>query len=549
MSKSKHLLLAFLPVIVYSNNANATPVTDLPLGHFEMQIDYALSPGTPDAGWQFSVSYNTSGDFSTPNGTIRLDTDDTTIVALPETELALPASVSIPGFATSGDTIWLLPQSNNPGQIFLGLRTIIPAGIFQSSINGNYFPNPQGNIIIELIGLSGTGADAGGHFAMWETNGIGTVEMHFNSTDGFDANDKLEPVPIGAHSHYNWAFTEPGNYAATFRASARINPGQPDAFQDTQGTFDLNFSVPFSSIADGAAELRLAMDAVPAPASIKPLNETVEYAPGHAVMTTQAVEIGGALRPYAFQIIPVVDTALPEAHRVGISGIEPIAYPAGTIAAADEIEILGVYGPGSLQQLTEGGNRYFAFSNSGIYRVQLRAVGMQQGSNVYGPPFELVFLAGLDADYDFAAWADSYERTHGLNSGSLQDDGSDWDKDGVPDVIEYQLFWEGLDPAVADAAKLPRPDPSDPDRIIIFHRDTFKDRLNRNTQNIVLEHSEDLSSWLGWSDRVPGEPLEQLETGDELGNAYGRIHRRSLRLPADDVPQNSFFRWRIDPAQ
>jgi surface-anchored protein len=546
MNKVKSILLLCAALPCATHTMGATPPTDLLLGHFEPHIDYEVTPGDPDAGWRFSISYDVSGNFTPDSdGVVRLDPAATTIVATPETEMVLP--VPILGFANAGDTIWQLPQRNDPGKIFLGWRTIIPNGIFQRSFNGFFQPDGQGNIIIELLDLSGPAADAGGHFAMWETNGIGSVEMHFNSADGINGNDRLEPVPVGSHTHYNWAMTRPGNYTATFRASGRINPWQDNPSADTSASFDLHFAVPFSSAAVGAAELRLSLDGSPSTASVYLADEAVEYAPAQVALVTRPSEVNGVERPYALAV-DVVSTGTDAApHRVGIPGSAPVAFPSGATLAATPLEILAVKGPGSAQWQSDHGADFFTFSQPGIYRVQLRAVGSEGASPVYGPPFELVFLAGLEADYDFAAWADSFERTHGLAPGALSDEGSDFDADGVPDVIEYQLFWEGFDPAIADADKLPLPDPSNPEGLIIFHRDTHKDRLNRNGQNIVLERSTDLSNWLGWSDRVPGQPLRQYETGAERGNAHARIQRRALRLPADEISGTGFFRWRIDP--
>ena len=83
---------------------------------------------------------------------------------------------------------------------------------------------------------------------------------------------------------------------------------------------------------------------------------------------------------------------------------------------------------------------------------------------------------------------------------------------------------------------------------MIFYRDTYKDTLNRNNQNIVLEHSADFINWVGWSDRSQGFPLEQYEVSAETGNAFARIQRRTLRLPMSTANlKSAFFRWRIDP--
>jgi surface-anchored protein len=545
MSQVKTVFSASCLFLLGAACSQATPSLDLHLGHFETQIDYELSPGNPDAGWSFSISYDTANDFSTAEGIVRLDPASTRIVATPETERVL--SAPFVGLGDAGDTIWLLPQANRPGQIFFGWRNVIPPGVFQLSSGGTFFPNSLGSIVVELVDVSGPAVDAGGHFAMWESQSLGGVEMHFNSADGLDANDRLETVPIGGHTHYNYGLSAPGNYEVTFRATGRLNPWQPDGNQDTSATGTFHYSVPFSSLARGEAELRLSNSGSPAPAAIHPIGEPVEYAPGQVMLLTAPVEVGGVLRPYAFGIVPDGSSSRVESHRVGISGTEPVAFTDIVVLGMSPIEILAQLGPGSLETISDGQDRfYFVFSEPGIYRVQVRAVGDDAGALVYGPAFELVFLAGLEADYDFAAYADSFERTHGLAPGSLKEDGSDWDEDGVPDAVEYQLFWEGMDPAVADGHKLPLPDPGDSEQLIVFYRDTYKDRLNRDLQNIVLEYSPDLLSWTGWSDRNRGWPLEQYETGAERGNAFGRIQRRTLRLP-DGAPANAYFRWRIDP--
>ena len=544
MRTVKFILLLFSTSVLSPIMGMATPQTDLHLGHFEVQIDYELSPGNPDAGWSLSVSYDVTNDFNTPEGIVRLDSASTTIVATPDTEIVLSAPFH--GLGDSGDTIWLLPQANRPGSIFFGWRSVIEPGIFQIFNNGRFFPHPLGSMKIELVEVSGPAVDAGGKFAMWESQSLGGVEIHFNSADGIDANDSIDNVPSGVHTHYNYGLSQPGNYAVTFRTSARLNPSHGG--QDTSGTGTFNFSVPFSSVATGEAELRLGLDEEPGPASVHPVGEPVEYAPGQVALVTQATEIDDILHSYAFGIDPVATNATPEPHRVGLTGTQPVALPSGVTLAANPLEILEVTGPGSLQVLSGTENRrYFVFSESGIYRVQMRAVASDGGATVNGPSFDLVFLAGLEADYNFSAYADSFERTHSLPAGSLKDDGSDWDGDQVPDIIEYQLFWEGFDPTVADADKLPLPDPNDPEGLILFHRDTYKDRLNRNTQNIVLEYSSDLTNWNGWSDDNHGWPLEQYETGAERGNAHARIQRRALRLPST-APDRAFFRWRIDPA-
>ena len=514
---------------------------DLLLGHYEPHVDYIPSPSDPDAGWQFSISYDVDNDFQDQEGIVRLDPAQTRIVVGPESFIP-SISIDFGTLASTGDPLWMLPQSNEEGELFLGWRTVIPAGIFQKSVSGFFNPDPQGNIALEMTGLSGPAADAGGHFAMWTVGFLGAREVHFDSSDGIDSGDRLEPVPIGSHSHYNWGMTRPGIYHVTFRASGRLNQGNVD----TSGTQTFTFSVPFSSVAVGEAALRLGFGSgAVAPASVYVADDGVEYAPGQVALQTTQQEVESMLHSYACLL--AVETAATTAapHRVGIPGSQAVRFESGT-PAANPLEVVSVEGPGTLTPvITTAGEQGFIFSAPGIYRVMLRAVA--DGGSL-GEPFELVFLAGLSPDYSFADWADSFERTHGLPLGSFTEDG-DWDGDGVPDAVEYQLFWEGFDPAVADAHRLPRLNPDNLAQFAIFHRDTYKDRLDRNLENVVMEFSEDLITWTGWRDALPGRPLQQFEDGAERGNAHGRIMRRALRLPqsASTAPPKGFLRWRIDP--
>ena len=63
--------------------------------------------------------------------------------------------------------------------------------------------------------------------------------------------------------------------------------------------------------------------------------------------------------------------------------------------------------------------------------------------------------------------------------------------------------------------------------------------------NIILEYSNDLEIWSGWSDRNPGYPHEQFESNAEEGSAFGRIQLRKLSLNTSSA-KKGFFRWRID---
>jgi surface-anchored protein len=59
-----------------------------------------------------------------------------------------------------------------------------------------------------------------------------------NSGDGVSASDRVS-VAAGGHTDYNWAFTAPGDYTMTLRASARL----PSGLEITSAPADYRFSV------------------------------------------------------------------------------------------------------------------------------------------------------------------------------------------------------------------------------------------------------------------------------------------------------------------
>lgn len=254
---------------------------DLVLGHFEYQIDYQLVGGQPDEGWATSISYDLDGSFADDEGIVRLDQSGVRLLAAPSTKVV--TSTPPAGFGQANEPIWILSQNNIPGELFLGWRAVYPQGIFQANVNGNYTPSPLGSISSELTNLTGTGKQRGGEFAMWFSSGFGSLEFHYNSTDGIDSADLLNPIPSGSHSHYNWGFTKPGTYAVTFRNEGRLNPQNGGA--DTSSETTLHFIIPHEGFLRGSGQWRLGSGAGNSPAvAIYDRENQVDYASDQVVL-------------------------------------------------------------------------------------------------------------------------------------------------------------------------------------------------------------------------------------------------------------------------
>jgi surface-anchored protein len=533
--------------------AALTPSTDLLYGHYELHVDYTATPGNADAGWRFSVSYDADDDFSTGAGVVRLDPESTVILAAPKTAAVVPSPAGVFGrFGPSGTPLWVLPQNNALGTPFLGVRTTMATGLFQARVGNNYSPSSQGSVSLRLVSVEGTGPDAGGHFATWKTESFGSTVFSFDTTDGIGAADEIPTIPVSSHTHYNWAFTEPGLYRVTVEAKGKLMPAHGNLLTSAQKTF--LFAVPFSSRVASGGQLRvvagengqlrmLAAD----PAS------RVAYAPDRAMIETTASALPGVQWQAALGLSTAA-AALPN----GV-GVDPAVATAG-LAAGEWSDLswnlTGVRGPGNFA-LTEGGsvlgpslplspgisrNLVATFTATGLYRVTGTLSGSRSDTPFFTAPFTVVFGAGLGVDFSYAAWQASFEQTAGLAAGMLSDPEADHDRDGLANGVEFAFFWHGLDPARPDASLMPRPIPGG----IGFLRDTYKDPLDESSWEIRASYSPDLSAWTVRSPRVPGFPLGLFESGAESGNAWSRILHRRLRTPSPP-PARAFFHFDVTP--
>ncbi len=67
------------------------------------------------------------------------------------------------------------------------------------------------------IHLRATAIDGPGEVSVYLTGTLGDPEVYWSTTDGLDAGD-VAVLPPDAHTHVNWAFTEPGEYRLTLEA-------------------------------------------------------------------------------------------------------------------------------------------------------------------------------------------------------------------------------------------------------------------------------------------------------------------------------------------
>jgi surface-anchored protein len=130
-------------------------------------------------------------------------------VDLAAAHTTVPADPQFSFLGAAGSSIWMLPQVQDPAQLFLGFGT--------EELESGLFVN-------DLVTLSLRDVRAAGQFAVFENDMFGTPTIFMDSGDGLTAADSIV-LPAGGHQHVNWAFTAPGRYEVDFEASGTLVDG------------------------------------------------------------------------------------------------------------------------------------------------------------------------------------------------------------------------------------------------------------------------------------------------------------------------------------
>lgn len=535
-----------------------SPFTDILFGHYETHVDYDDEAGQ----FEFHVSYNPTGDYSNGASDVRMNAAGYRFVASPSCQTTFTNAFA--EIATPGSTGWIMPQVNQVGAPYLGVRAIFQDGIFYDYFMGNYSNfTGVGSIRYTVESVSGTGPAAGGYFGMY-VDSFGEPYFLVNTKPGSGAPNEVQTLTPNAHEHFAWVFTKPGSYDLTIRATGKLLSN--DSIKSNTGVF--HFNVPFSSRLSGSSTVaRLGHDSATADWHL--LLE--DPANGVAYRSNQGfMEVPSPLRrmPLTFSALGssaanIVGQTLAKAG----AGIPAGALQGNTVA----VRLVSVEGPGQFSLLNSAGTTtlmssadgisaadsinitraadlatQLSFTADGLYRLSLVLSATSSGGQaVSSSTITLVCGVGLTADHSYAQWANSFERTAGLAAGALASPQGDTDADGFKNGHEFQLFWHGFNPTKADGNLCPVPGIKGGYLALDFLRDTFKDRLNGTGMQINAALSSNLTSWTTRTVSEAGYPLDAYETGAELGNALGRIMLRRLRIPNPPVTTRGFGRFSL----
>jgi surface-anchored protein len=135
---------------------------------------------------------------------------DAVVVRVPAlAQSAVPANPAYAFLGLPGAPVSILPQSQNPKPIFLGLAAEeIGAGLFVNN-----------HLELRLLDVEGPG-----HLAVYAVDGFGQPAVYMNSGDGISQTDR-RLLTAGAHEHVNWAFSAPGLYRVKFQAFGTLVAG------------------------------------------------------------------------------------------------------------------------------------------------------------------------------------------------------------------------------------------------------------------------------------------------------------------------------------
>lgn len=99
----------------------------------------------------------------------------------------------------SGTRVWMIPQTQRSGVIWLGWNT-------------EELRSLRGSLTWTLERAQGPG-----RVAVFQTGSFGAADVLFDSQR---SRPGTRSIPVGVHAHGNWAFTRAGTYKLRFRMSA-----------------------------------------------------------------------------------------------------------------------------------------------------------------------------------------------------------------------------------------------------------------------------------------------------------------------------------------
>ncbi|MFO1498210.1 MAG: choice-of-anchor M domain-containing protein [Verrucomicrobiota bacterium] len=160
------------------------------------------------------------------NHTVAYQSDEVALVVAEAAKTPLPSGTP---FGPEGAPLWILPASQNPALLYLGLSAEPPSAAGRPGILSGVF---NGNLVFQLKSVDGPGS-----FFLWQSGG-GGFDVQMDTADGITDADAHMQI-IGSHEHFNWGFTTNGVYRVTFQLSGLLAGSTNISSPDTTFTFNV----------------------------------------------------------------------------------------------------------------------------------------------------------------------------------------------------------------------------------------------------------------------------------------------------------------------
>ncbi len=135
------------------------------------------------------------------------DPSDVVVALGSRARYELPDRSNVRFLGKAGTRIWLIPQTQRSGVIWLGWNT--------ESLSSR---KVRGSVAWTLERVSGPG-----RVVVFQTGSFGPADVLFDSRR---SRPGTRNVALGVHAHGNWAFTRAGTYKLRFRMSATSRAGR-----------------------------------------------------------------------------------------------------------------------------------------------------------------------------------------------------------------------------------------------------------------------------------------------------------------------------------
>ena len=167
-----------------------------------------LDTGDTDIGIGYDTDWDLHVHKEAPPNAGEYEPADAILRVNGQAQTTVPAGAAWGFLGSAGSPVWILPQSQDPNLLFLGIGT--------EEIAGGIFENDE--VTISLSSVTGPGS-----FSIFaESLGVPTVLM--DSGDGISGADSLV-LSTGTHQHFSFGFTAPGDYTVAFLGSGTLVAG------------------------------------------------------------------------------------------------------------------------------------------------------------------------------------------------------------------------------------------------------------------------------------------------------------------------------------